>query len=274
MEPYWNLIEEIVRESDIILYILDARAVRESRNKKIEETLDRLAKPYILVLNKADLVGNADLESAVEYIRVSLDKEAVYFSNRRKSTSRNLLFRIRQMFARYGKRKNYNPIIKKPHREAKADIVVGVVGYPNVGKSSVINALAFKKKAKVSEKAGTTHGLQWISAGDEIKLIDTPGVIPLEKVDRVQLGFISAISPDRLKEPELVAGKIIETIMNRDKKILEERYNISIKEGMNAFEILEYLSLEKKHLKKGGFADEIRTSRMLIKDWQNGSLRI
>ena len=52
-----------------------------------------------------------------------------------------------------------------------ADIVVGILGYPNVGKSSIINGLAHKKKAKVSKKAGTTHGMHWVRISDDIKII-------------------------------------------------------------------------------------------------------
>jgi hypothetical protein len=65
-----------------------------------------------------------------------------------------------------GKEYRKYTLIGEDYRVAKGDIIVGVVGYPNVGKSSVINALTFKKKAKVSTKAGTTHGVHWIASGE------------------------------------------------------------------------------------------------------------
>lgn len=189
MEPYWNLIKEIIRESDIILEVLDARAVEISRNEVIEKMVRDWNVPRIFVVNKIDLVNKKDLELSVEKLLREIENlqlgnreagrdEVVYVTNRRTKTIKILIAKIRQMFKVFGKRKHFapNPFIERPFREAKADIVVGVIGYPNVGKSSIINALCFKKKAKVASKAGTTHGVHWLSAGKDIKLIDTPGV--------------------------------------------------------------------------------------------------
>ena len=208
MEPLWDQIEQIVRESDIILEILDARGVELSRSEQLEEIITRVGRPRILVINKIDLVSIRDLEKAIGRVLDSRRAEkdsVVYFTNRNKKTVRNLLSKIRQVFAKYGKRESYakNPILEKPYREARGDIIVGVVGYPNVGKSSVINALAFKQKSPVSSKAGTTHGIHWISAGKtEIKLIDTPGVIPLKFNEEAGLAIIAARNPEKMKDHE------------------------------------------------------------------------
>lgn len=280
MEPYWDLVRQIVRESDIVLEILDARAVDLSRNEQLENIISEVKRPRIFVINKADLVDRKALEIAIEKVERQRNVEGeyvVFFSNKIKKTTRNLLAKIKQVFAKHGKRANFVPALKRPYREAHGDIIVGVVGYPNVGKSSVINSLAFKKKAKVASKAGTTHGIHWISAGEEIKLIDTPGVIPLSYQEEARLGIIAAKSPEKIKDPEVVAGKIIEMFINENRlENLEDYYQFKIKEENkdNPYLILEQLSLDKKHLKKGGVADEKRTSTMLIKDWQDGRLKL
>jgi ribosome biogenesis GTPase A len=285
MEPYWDLVKQIIRESDIVLEILDARAVALSRNEQLEKLLKEEGRPRIFVINKADLATRGELEIAADVLMKGRDisKEyVVYFSNKNRAAARNLLGRIRQIFSKHGKRPDFEevikPLIKKPYREAKGDIVVGVVGYPNVGKSCVINALSFKKKAKVSSTAGTTHGIHWISAGNsEIKLIDTPGVIPLTHMEEANLGFIAAKNPERLKEPEITAAKVIEHFQ-KEKKLanIEKLYNFKVDEEnlANPYAILEQLSLAKKHLKKGGTADEKRTAIMLVKDWQIGKLKL
>lgn len=280
MEPYWDLVKQIVKESDIVLEILDARAVDLSRNEQLEKIIAEAGRPRIFVVNKADLVSKKDLEIAVEKVARQRNTESeyvVYFSNRIKRTAKNLLTKIRQVFAKHGKRESFIPAIKRPYREAHGDIVVGVVGYPNVGKSAVINALAFKKKANVSSKAGTTHGIHWISAGEEIKLIDTPGVIPLSFQEEARLGIIAAKNPEKLKDPDIVAAKIIEMFKKENKlDRLERFYNFRVKEENieNPYLILEQISLEKKHLRKGGFPDEKRTAIMLVKDWQTGKLKL
>ena len=277
MEPYWNVIEQIVKESDIILEILDARLADISRNKKLEEIIKKYHRPNIIVLNKADLVSKEDLDIALH--RFSEENENVIcVSNKQKKTVRKLILKIKQVFNKYGKRKEYKGahIIKKPYREARGDVIIGVVGYPNVGKSSIINALAFKKKAKVSSKAGTTHGVHWISATKEIKLIDTPGVIPLEYVDEAKLGLISARGPEKTRDTETVALKIIELFMAKNEtNRLEEFYNIKFENSeISSSEILNAIALQKKHLKKGGLPDETRTAIMIMRDWQNGKLKL
>jgi len=289
MEPYWDQIKEIVRESDVVLEILDARAVDISRNEQLEKIIKEAGRPRIYVVNKSDLISKQEREKAIADLKTKRDVSeefVLYFSNRNKKMARNLLNRIKQVFQKHGKRNRIEiktgaeikPMLARPYREAHGDIIVGVVGYPNVGKSSVINALSFKKKAKVSSKAGTTHGIHWITAGDEIKLIDTPGVIPIGTyVEEAKLGIISARSAEKLKEVDVVAGKIIEQFMKEGKLgIIEEFYGFKIKEENkdNAYLIIEQLALEKKHLKKGGLPDEKRAAILLVKSWQTGRLRL
>ena len=282
MEPYWDQIKQIVNESDIVLEILDARAVESSMNEQLEKIIADAKRPRIYVINKCDLVSKRELEFIVGKLiseRRTDSDSVVYFSNKKRVCARNLLVKIRQIFRKHGKRSGFfsAPILERPYREAKGDIIVGVVGYPNVGKSSVINALSFKKKAKVASKAGTTHGIHWITASDDIRLIDTPGVIPLAKQEETRLGIISARGPEKLKEPELVAGKIIEMAMqNKKLGLLEKFYNFKIADENrdNAYLIIEQLALAKGHLKKGGLPDDRRTSSRLIRDWQEGKLKL
>ena len=283
MEPYWDQIKEIVRESDVVLEILDARAVELSRNEQLEQIIKEAGRPRIYIINKADLVSRKELEKAVTELVMKREvnrDDIMYFSNRIRTTITNLMMKIKKTFEKYGKRSGFSaiaPVLPRPHREAKGDIIVGVLGYPNVGKSSIINALSFSQKAKVSTKAGTTHGVHWISAADNIKLIDTPGVIPLVRMEESKLGFISAKSATRLRDSEGAAGKVIEHFMKNNKlERIEKFYNFQIKpENLdNPYAILEQLSIERKHLRKGGVADEKRTAVMLVRDWQDGRLRM
>jgi len=279
MEPYWEFVKQIIRESDIILEILDARMPELSRNKVLEKIIREAGKPKIIVINKADLVSRRELELALEKLMGEQEPRTaiVYVSNRQPKTIKNLIAKIRQVFNKYGKIQDSfaKPVIKKPYREAKGDIIVGVVGYPNVGKSSIINALAFKKKAKVSSKAGTTHGVHWIRATKEIKLIDTPGVIPLEYTEETKLALIAARSPEKLKDPEVVCGKIIELFIKKNKlEKIEKFYDVKLEDEKDPYAIITKIAIQKKHLKKGGVPDEIRTVMMIIRDWQNGKLKL
>ena len=269
MEPYWDLIERIIDESDVVLEILEARLVDFSRNAKIEELIKKANRPRIFVINKADLVSKEVIQKEVE--KLSREGVVVYVTRDDKKTFKILLSKIKQEFKKRGKLQ----VIDENHRAAKGDIVVGVVGYPNVGKSSVINGIAFSKKAIVSKRAGTTHGIHWIKASEEIKLIDTPGVIPLDYNDEVKLGLICARDSHRLKQPDLVAARIVQMFIEKNKKAFEDYYGIKIDdETKSPYEIIEEIAIKKSHLKKGGLADEIRMSIIIVKDWQDGKLRL
>lgn len=275
MEPYWDLIREIVRESDIVLEVLDARLVDYSRNEELEKIIKEKNRPRIFVVNKIDLVNKETLERQMD--KLSQLGEVVYVSCKKRRTVKTLLTRIRQMFSKYGKNQEVgiDPIIKKPFRKARGDIIVGVLGYPNVGKSSIINAMAFKKKVQVSSKAGTTHGVHWIKAGEQIKLIDTPGVIPLNYVDETKLGLIASKNAEKLKDPDITAGKIIEFFINENKlQKIGDLYKVTIEEQKDPYLIIEELAKKKNHLKKGGYPDETGMSIIVIKDWQSGKLKL
>ncbi|MDP2925694.1 MAG: GTPase [Nanoarchaeota archaeon] len=282
-EPYWDLIKRIITESDLVLEILDARLVELSRNEEVERLIEEIDRPVIYVLNKSDLVGKERLEKQIR--ELGDKKEIIFVSNKNKSSYKILLSKIERVFRKYGKREE--TIIKKGdpkirHREAKADIVVGVLGYPNVGKSSIINGLAHKKKVKVSKKAGTTHGIHWIKINEEVKVIDSPGVIPLKRDafvdDEIRYGLIGAKDNERIKFPEVVSNAIIKFFLKENKIGFERYYNIAISpediETNNSYEILRQVAQKKNFLIKGGELDEIRASQLIIRDWQEGRLRV
>ena len=270
MEQYWELIKRIVRESDIVLEILDARFVELSRNEEVETIVKEIGRPLIFVVNKSDLISRKNLKRQLMKLRE--DSPLVFISTKNKRSVKILLYTIKKVFRKYGKKHVEEISNQKPlYREAKADIVVGVLGYPNIGKSSVINALTHKTKTKVSKKAGTTHGIQWIKATEEIKLIDSPGVIPLKKDDELKYALIGARDSDKLKNPEVVADSLIKLFMKYNKKSFESFYDIKIiKEDFESITL--QIAKRRGYLIKGGMPDENRTNIAIVRDWQHGKL--
>ena len=277
MEPYWKVIEQIIRESDLVLEILDARLVELSRNQEVEKLVEEIGRPLIFVINKSDLVSKESIKKQVKKLRQ--EGEVVFITAKKPASVKILLYAIKKVFQKYGKRA---PTIKDPfakktkHREARADIVAGVLGYPNVGKSSIINALSHKRKVKVSKKSGTTHGVHWVKASNEIKLLDSPGVFPLQEDDEIRYGLIGAKDTERLRNPEIVAHAIIKLFLKNNKKAFENFYKIEInnKNSKDVYKIIEELGKKKGHLLKGGVVDENRTCSMIVRDWQQGRLRL
>lgn len=279
IEPYWDLVKRIIHESDIVLEILDARLIELSRNEDVEKLIKNEGRPMIFVVNKSDLVDKDILRNQI----AALEEKApvIFVSYKNRMSYKILLSHIKKLFKEHGKREATLRKVGDPKlkfREAEADIVVGILGYPNVGKSSVINGLAHKKKVKVSKKAGTTHGIHWIRLDEEIKLIDSPGVIPLGKEDEIRYGLIGARDNESLRNPEVVADAIIKLFMKNNKKAFEEFYGVEItpEEVLEdrSYDVLLRVAEKKRYLLKAGELDENRASTDIIRVWQEGKLRL
>jgi len=272
-EPHWDLVKRIITESDLVLEILDARFVELSRNEEVERLIEEVGRPMIFVINKKDLISKEKIREQVDKLREK--GEVVFISTKKKGDEKILLYKIKKVFKKYGKREvvvrgKFDP--KPKYRVAVADIVVGVLGYPNVGKSSIINFLAHKKKAKVSKKSGATHGIHWINVNKEIKLIDSPGVIPLKREDEIRYGLIGAKDTGALKNPEIVAHAVIKLFLKENKKAFEEFYKINM--TGNTEDIVNKVAEKKAYLLKGERVDENRAIMVIVRDWQQGRLRL
>ncbi|MFH1587923.1 MAG: GTPase [Candidatus Diapherotrites archaeon] len=147
---------------------------------------------------------------------------------------------------------------------------IGFIGYPNTGKSSVINALKGKKVAKTSIKAGLTRGEQFFRLSDKIKLIDSPGVIPMDEFDESKLILFSAKSPEQAKDPEYCGEYLIEYLK---KNFPEKLRKMGIKDTeKEAEELLGEIAFIKKKLSKGGKPDVNAASKIILLQWQKGML--
>jgi len=265
IKPYWKTIETIINKADIILEIIDARLPEISRNVNLEEMIEKHGKKKIFIVNKSDLVSKEVVEKVTKELNDI--SPAIFVSSTNKLGFKLLRSKIYQLAYEINKTKD------SKESKYKSKIVVGVVGYPNVGKSSVINALAFSKKAPVSAKAGTTHGEQKINITEKIQVLDSPGVIPVLEQDEIRHGLIGARNPNKINNLERLAETIIAMFLKHNKKAMEDFYKIKI-ESTETYEILLEIGRKKGHLKKGGEVEENRTSTAIIDDWQKGKLKL
>jgi len=250
MKPYWQVIQNIIDDSNIVLEILDARMPEISRNEEIESAVKNSGKQLILVLNKADLVSENNLRKRLKKLQKQYPTFVI--SNTQKLGTK----RLREYLISQTKNKLSR---------------IGVLGYPNTGKSSVINSIILKHKAKVTSTAGTTHGQQWINFTKNLQIIDSPGVIPLKENDEIRLALIGSKNIDKIRYLELVVHQIIKLFDYKTQ--IEKLYGIKINSD-NPDDIIEQIGIKKKFLKKGGLVDTGRTSIQIIRDWQSGKLRL
>ena len=237
---YAKIVDEVIRASDIILEVLDARLVQATRNRILEERIRRLNKPLLFVLNKCDLVDKRYMEKVKRILRPSVFVSA---KDRLGTTMlRNKMLEI----------------------AGKEKLVAGIIGYPNTGKSSVINALAGRRKAGTSAQSGFTRGLQKVKVDNRIWVLDTPGVIPYD--DKVTAALTGAKDHSKIEDPEGAAFTLIEHMLPSVKSY----YSL---ESVSPEEIIEEVALKKNKLIKGGLPDTQAASRLIIMDWQRGKIR-
>lgn len=245
-----SIAKKILKNANIVLEVIDGRIPFETRNKVIEDLAKEWKKDLIVVINKTDLVP----EEFLNEVKREIEKEfpVVLFSAHKNKGIKELLNKIKEL----SKGKNL--------------VKIGVLGYPNVGKSSVINTLKRKKVATTSPKPGMTRGEKLIKLFNNVFLIDTPGIITLEFQE--DLALKGSWIPEKLEQPVDVAIKLIEKIVENKKEALENAYKIKI-EDTDPVGILEKIGEKLNYKIKGGEIDYDRTAKKILWDWIKGNIK-
>lgn len=244
-----SIAKKVLTQSNLILEVVDARIPLETRNSVVEELSRERNKSLIVVLNKVDLVPRDFLQKVKSM--VEKDFPVVPFSAHKKMGATQLLSLLRE-FAK-----------------EKGILKVGVLGYPNVGKSSVINILKGKKVAITSPKPGMTTGEKLVKLEENIFLIDTPGIITLEYQENLALKC--AWIPEKLQLPVEVALKLIEKIVYERPEALVETYGIQ-PQG-DPLKTLESIAIKLNYKVKGGELDLERAAKKVLWDWIKGFIK-
>jgi len=250
-----SLINSILHEADIILEILDARFIEKTRNLEMEKEVKSMGKKLIYVFNKSDLV---DISKFKEEIEIQDLMPHILISTKERSGAGFL-----------------KKMIKIEAKKLKKNIVnVGVIGYPNTGKSSIINFLVGRASARTSSEAGYTKGIQKVKLSQGLYLIDTPGIIPFYEKSKTNQELVAkhlqigATTWDRTKDPDIAVLRLMQEYPG----ILEKYYGINA--NGNSEELIEQLGKRLHYLVKGGEIDEMRTAKHILRDWQEGKIKI
>lgn len=250
----YNELFKVVDSSDVLLQVVDVRDPMGTRSSYLENYLKK-EKPFkhlVIVLNKCDLVP---VKVTKAWIRI-LSKEYPTLSFRASTSNpfgkADLIGLLRQF--------------SSLHKDKK-QISIGIVGYPNVGKSSLINTLKAKKVCGVAPIAGETKVWQYISLMKGIYLIDCPGVVHPQNDSDTDIVLKNVVRIENIQEPESHIGEILKRV---DAAYIRKHYKVNNYE--NPIDFLEQLAKRMGKLSKGGFADVNTTARMVLNDWQRGRL--
>eukprot|EP00884_Botryococcus_braunii_P017149 jgi/Botrbrau1/4117/Bobra.152_3s0063.2 len=251
----WGELYKVIDSSDVIIQVLDARDPQGTRSRYLEQHLRKNArqKHLLLLLNKCDLVPAWVTKRWLGYLSKEYPTLAFHASITNPFGKGALLSLLRQL-ARMRTDKKY--------------ICVGFVGYPNVGKSSVINTLRTKKVCKVAPVPGETKIWQYITLMKRIFLIDCPGVVYHRTADKESDIVLKGVT--RVENLEN-ASEHVDALLARVKpEYLVRAYGVKSWEDGEDF--LTQLAIKSGRLVKGGEPDLNTTARGVLYDWQRGKI--
>jgi len=262
-------IQEKLKLIDLAIELLDARVPLSSRNPMIDEIL--MNKPRLVLLNKADLADPSVTREWVQYF-AGIGIEALPIDCVSGEGVRAIPERAKHAL----KDKIEKQLSKGMNPRAVRALIVGI---PNVGKSTLINRLAGKHIAATGDKPGVTKGQQWIKAGGELELLDTPGIL-WPKFEDQQVGYklaaIGSIS-DQILQVEDVAYHAIRFLTAGYPDELQQRYELdelpSGQSEPNAFvDVMERIGRKRGCLQSGGTINLEKASMVILRDLRGGKM--
>ncbi|MBO5734259.1 MAG: ribosome biogenesis GTPase YlqF [Clostridia bacterium] len=256
-------IEEKLKLIDVVVEILDARIPLSSKNPDITELTK--GKPRIVVLNKSDLADEVITKKWVEYYKNAGIMCCVADSEKGKGVAESINL-VKQVMA--------EKIAKDSDKGMNRAIKILVAGVPNAGKSSYINRLAGRASATVGDRPGVTRGQQWIRLKNGIELLDTPGILwPKFEDERVgeHLAFTGAVK-DEIMDIELLACKLAELLNENYRELLCARYKLENTDGMQGYELVEYIGKKRGFVISGGEIDFLRASNILLDEFRSAKI--
>jgi len=244
---------------DVVVEIIDARLPLSSKYIGVEKLIG--SKPHVIVMNKSDL---ADLNESQKW-KAFLNKNASVLltsANSNKDIS-NIISTVIEAGRDTIARLTAKGLLPRPVR-------VMIIGLPNVGKSSIINKLIGKKKAKTGAKAGITRQQQWVRINPRVELLDTPGIIPmkLENQDAAyKLAMVNSVGEATYDNIE-VAKKLIEILKEKYPALLMDYYKIDSQDNLT----IENIAIARNLLILGGDIDINRCAAMILSDFRHGKI--
>ena len=257
-----RMMQENIKLIDLIIELVDARVPLSSRNPDIDE-LGR-GKARLILINKADLAEDRLNDEWVAYFKEK-GYYAVKVNSRKGGGIKSIQSVIQEACKEKTERDRKRGILNRPVRAM-------VVGIPNVGKSTFINALAGKACAKTGNKPGVTKGKQWIRLNKSVELLDTPGILWPKFEDQevgLKLAFIGSIKDEILQTEEL-AAELVKFLKEYYPGILEEKYDIP--EEQDTYKCLADIAKSRHCLVRGSELDTEKAASILLDDFRGGRL--
>jgi ribosome biogenesis GTPase A len=258
-------IESTLKLIDLAMIVLDARAPLATLNPEILKLATN--KEKIIILNKIDQADDSITKQWAKYFEAKGAKVLMINSTKLNSTAvvKLIIATMQDKTARQLAR----GIVSRPLR-------VAVMGIPNVGKSTLINALANKKAMRVENRPGVTRSLKWIKIANNIELLDTPGVLWPKLTDQevaLKIAMLGGIKETNLPTEKL-SYEILKylTISNLSK--INKLYGVTLSsliDDQGAQDALETIARKRGLILAGNRIKQQEAESLIIRDFQNGN---
>ncbi|KAI7974821.1 hypothetical protein EIK77_004913 [Talaromyces pinophilus] len=292
-----KVFKQVAQAADVILYVLDARDPEGTRSKDVEREImaaEGGSKRLILILNKIDLVPPAVLKGWLIHLRRYFPTLPLKASNGAPNAHS---FDHKQLTVK-GTSETLFKALKSYSQtsQLKRAISVGVIGYPNVGKSSVINALTARlnrgrsNACPTGAEAGVTTSLREVKLDSKLKLIDSPGIVfpnsskasskKKKENDEARLVLLNAVPPKQITDPIPAVNLLLKRLSATNETLFQKMlslYGINSLFPMNGgdttTDFLIQVARNRGRLGKGGVPNIASAAMAVITDWRDGRIQ-
>lgn len=256
--------EETLEHIDVVIEVLDARVPAASHNPMIEEMRNFRQRPNLKILNKADLADPQVTQAWLNYFNKQPNTKAVALSCKKPGDAKKIPGLCRQLAAHRG-----TPL--KPLR-------MMIMGIPNVGKSTLMNALLNRRAAKVGDEPAVTKSQQRFDLNDSQNITDTPGMM-WPKIEHESDGYLLAASHAIGRNAvidEDVAEFLGNLLLKQYPALMNTRYKLDVMKldvaTMDGIDLLQAIAKRRTYKRNDGEWDMERTAMALLTDYRSGAI--
>ncbi|XP_078494917.1 guanine nucleotide-binding protein-like 3 homolog [Ciona intestinalis] len=278
-KAYYKEFKKVVESSDVVIEVLDARDPLGCRCLEVEKTILESGpnKRIVLLLNKIDLVPKENVEAWLKYLRSQFPTVAFKASTQAQNVNLTqckvpLKTMNSQLLSTTSQCVGADSLLKLlsnycRHNEVETSIRVGVVGFPNVGKSSVINSLKRARACNVGAVPGVTKSMQEVSLNKNINILDCPGIVMVTGTSDAAVILRNCVKIESIDDPVTPVAAILKRC-NKNQMMM--RYNIT--DYKDEMEFLQLLAKKQGKLLKGGVPNVDFAAKSVLHDWNSGRI--